>query len=254
MRTVQLMGLSSPREIRAGDDLARWVREMCRQAHIVPQAGDALVFAQKVVSKSEGRTVRLDTVAVSKEAQQLASISGKDPRIAELILQESMAVVRATPHVVIVRHRLGVVLANAGIDRSNVAQEGEGESVLLWPLDPDASASRLHNEVSTLFGVHLPVVINDSLGRAWRRGTVGTAIGAAGLPGVLDLRGHEDRHGFRLQTTEVGAADEVAAAASMVMGQAGEGIAVVLVRGLAFSQAPGTAADMIRPEREDLFP
>lgn len=254
MRSVQLIGLSSPREIRAGDDLVHWVQAMCRQDNITPQAGDALVFAQKVVSKSEGRIVRLDTVEVSPAAARLAGISGKDPRVAELILQESTAVVRATPYVVIVRHRLGVVLANAGIDRSNVAQEGEGESVLLWPLDPDASALRLHKAASALFGVHLPVVINDSLGRAWRRGTVGTAIGAAGLPGVLDLRGHEDRHGFKLQTTEVGAADEVAAAASMVMGQASEGIAVVLVRGLGFIRDHGTAADLIRPAKEDLFP
>jgi coenzyme F420-0:L-glutamate ligase/coenzyme F420-1:gamma-L-glutamate ligase len=254
VRTVKLLGLSSPREISAGDDLVHWVQAMCRKEGISPQAGDALVFAQKVVSKSEGRIVRLDTVRVSPAADKLAKISGKDPRIAELILQESAAVIRATPYVVIVRHRLGVVLANAGIDRSNVVQEGDGESVLLWPVDPDASALRLHTEASALFGVHLPVVINDSLGRAWRRGTVGTAIGAAGLLGVLDLRGHEDRHGFKLQTTEVGAADEVAAAASMVMGQASEGIAVVLVRGLPFNQDRGTAADLIRPEKEDLFP
>lgn len=251
---MQLFGLASPREIRAGDDLLAWVHGMCLEAGITPQAGDALVFAQKVVSKSEGRVVRLDTVLPSAEAMALAPKTGKDPRVVELILRESTAVVRATAFVLIVRHRTGVVLANAGIDRSNVPQEGQGESVLLWPQDPDASALRLHQAASARYGFHLPVVIADSLGRAWRRGTVGTAIGAAGLPCLLDLRGHQDRHGFRLQTTEVGAADELAAAASMVMGQASEGTAVVLVRGLGFGARDGRAADLVRSAREDLFP
>ncbi len=254
MRNVQLFGLASPREIRAGDDLVGWVHGMCLEAGVTPQAGDALVFAQKVVSKSEGRIVRLAGVVPSTQAQELAKTTGKDPAVVELILQESSAVVRATPFVLIVRHRTGVVLANAGIDRSNVQQEGEGESVLLWPEDPDASALRLHRDASARFGVHLPVIINDSLGRAWRRGTIGTAIGAAGLPCLLDLRGHEDRHGFKLQTTEVGAADEIASAASVVMGQASEGIAVVLVRGMGFEAREGRAADLIRSAREDLFP
>jgi coenzyme F420-0:L-glutamate ligase/coenzyme F420-1:gamma-L-glutamate ligase len=254
MREVQLLGLSSAREIRAGDDLIRWVQGMCVEAAVTPRAGDALVLAQKVVSKSEGRIVRLDTVSPSGEARQLAKTTGKDPRIVELILGESIAVVRATPFVLIVRHRTGVVLANAGIDRSNVKQEGEGESVLLWPQDPDASALRLHRAASVTFGVRLPVIINDSLGRAWRRGTIGTAIGAAGLPCLLDMRGEQDRHGFKLQTTEVGAADEIAAAASIVMGQAAEGIAAVLVRGIVPASCEGRAADLIRSEREDLFP
>ena len=254
MRNVQLFGLASPREIRAGDDLVVWLHSMCLEVGLTPQAGDALVFAQKVVSKSEGRIVRLASVIPSAQALELAKTTGKDPAVIELILQESTAVLRATPFVLIVRHRTGVVLANAGIDRSNVYQEGEGESVLLWPQDPDTSALRLYQAASAQFGVQLPVIINDSLGRAWRRGTIGTAIGAAGLPCLLDLRGREDRHGFKLQTTEVGAADEIAAAASVLMGQASEGIAVVLVRGIGFEASEGRAADLIRSTQEDLFP
>lgn len=253
LRQVQLFGLACTHEIRPGDNLIVWAAELAAQAGLTLQPGDALVFAQKVVSKSEGRIVRLDTVQASERAHELARLTGKDARLVELILSESTAVVRATPHVLIVRHRTGVVLANAGIDRSNVLQDAPGESVLLWPLDPDGSARRLHLQACQAFGVHVPVVINDSLGRAWRRGTIGTAIGAAGLVCLNDLRGREDRHGFRLQTTEVGAADELAAAASMVMGQAGEGIAVVLVRGLSL-QGAGAASDLIRSQREDLFP
>ena len=254
MRHVQLFGLASQREIRAGDDLVGWVREMCAEEGVQPMEGDALVFAQKVVSKAEGRVVRLDTVTPSAKAQELFTQTGKDARLLELMLSESSVIVRATPHVVIVRHHTGVVLANAGIDRSNVQQEGAGESVLLWPIDPDASARRLHVAAFDAFGVHLPVIINDSLGRAWRRGTIGTAIGAAGLPCLLDLRGREDRHGFKLQTTEVGSADEIAAAASLVMGQASEGIAVVLARGVVSAERYGCAADLIRSPQEDLFP
>jgi coenzyme F420-0:L-glutamate ligase/coenzyme F420-1:gamma-L-glutamate ligase len=184
----------------------------------------------------------------------LANKTGKDPRVAELILRESTRVVRATEHVVIARHNTGVVLANAGIDRSNVAQAEEGETVLLWPKDPDASAARLHAAATARFGFPIPVIINDSLGRAWRKGTIGTAIGAAGLACLVDLRGKIDRHGFALQSTEVGAADELAAAASILMGQSDESTPAVIVRGAGADRRPGTAAELIRPIREDLFP
>ena len=254
VRRLEIFGLASSREIRPGDDLVEWVAQMCKDERLDPRAGDVLIFAQKVVSKSEGRVVHLDGVRPSARALELAQQTGKDPRLVELILSESSDVVRAVRQVLIVRHWTGVVLANAGIDRSNVQQQGEGESVLLWPKDPDASAMRLHREASQRFGVHVPVLINDSLGRAWRRGTLGTAIGAAGMPCVLDLRGHEDRHGFRLVSTEVGAADEIAAAASLVMGQAAEGIAVVLVRGASLPMSHGAAADLVRSRSEDLFP
>jgi coenzyme F420-0:L-glutamate ligase/coenzyme F420-1:gamma-L-glutamate ligase len=253
MKQLQLFGFASEREIRGGDDLVAWVHGMCLEQGVRPQTGDVLVFAQKVVSKSEGRVVRLDTVDPSQEAQQLARTTGKDARIVELILSESVAVLRATAKVLIVRHRTGVVLANAGIDRSNVCQEGQGESVLLWPRDPDASARRLHLSACRVFGLHVPVVINDSLGRAWRRGTLGIAIGAAGVPSLVDLRGRPDRHGFVLQSTQVACTDEISAAASLLMGQASEGIAVVLVRGVPYV-GDGRAADLIRSAPEDLFP
>ena len=226
---------------------------MLSDVAITATDGDILVIAQKVVSKSEGRFVRLDSVTPSPKARDLARLTDKDPALVELILSESLEVVRATPKVLIVRHKTGVVLANSGIDRSNVPQVGESETVLLWPKDPDASAKRLHIAATQTFGAQVAVVINDSLGRAWRRGTVGTAIGAAGLPCLADLRGKEDRHGFALQSTEVGIADEVAAAASMVMGQASEGVAVVLVRGVN-GEGRGQASDLIRSQREDLFP
>lgn len=252
MHRVQLFGLKSHREILAGDDLIAWISEMLAEAVLTPIDGDILVLAQKVVSKSEGRFARLDSVTPSPRAQELARLTDKDPCLVELILSESTAVVRATPKVLIVRHKTGVVLANAGIDRSNVPQVGESETVLLWPKNPDISAKKLHVSATKVFGAQVAVVINDSLGRAWRRGTVGTAIGSAGLTSLADLRGEEDRHGFQLQSTEVGMADEVAAAASMVMGQASEGVAVVLVRGVN-AKGRGQASDLIRSLSEDLF-
>lgn len=252
MHRVQLFGLKSHREILAGDDLIEWISHMLAEAEITPADGDILVLAQKVVSKSEGRFARLDSVIPSPKARELARLTDKDPGLVELILSESTAVVRATPKVLIVRHRTGVVLANAGIDRSNVPQVGESETVLLWPKSPDTSAKKLHLSATKAFGAHVAVVINDSLGRAWRRGTIGTAIGSAGLTCLADLRGQEDRHGFALQSTEVGMADEVAAAASMVMGQASEGVAVVLVRGVN-AEGRGQATDLVRGLREDLF-
>jgi coenzyme F420-0:L-glutamate ligase / coenzyme F420-1:gamma-L-glutamate ligase len=252
VRELRLFGLHSEREIASGDDLIAWVAEMCA-GHITPESGDVLVIAQKVVSKSEGRIVHLDSVQPSAKAVELSRLTGKDARLVELILSESSEVVRATLSVLIVRHRIGVVLANAGIDRSNVKQNGLGESVLLWPWDPDASALQLHHAASARFGFRVPVVINDSLGRAWRKGTVGTAIGAAGLECLHDLRGQTDRHGFRLVSTEVGAADELAAAASLLMGQSDEGIAVVLARGCHSRQSDFGAARLIRPLAEDLF-
>jgi len=253
MRHVQLFGLSSEREICPGDDLVDWVAQICDVQRICPQAGDILVFAQKVISKSEGRIVDLTRVRPSARALEISEQTGKDARVVELILGESSRVVRATPKALIVRHLTGVVLANAGIDRSNVQQTGSQQSVLLWPRNPDASAQRLHTDASQRFGVEIPVVINDSLGRAWRRGTVGVAIGAAGMACLVDLRGRVDRHGYRLVSAQVGAADEVAAAASLVMGQAAESIAAVLVRGVEPRVSRGAAADLIRPTEEDLF-
>ncbi len=218
--------------------------------------GDVVVLAQKVVSKSEGRYVDLRTVTPSAQAVRLARKVRKDPRLVEVILSESREVMRAVPGVIIVRHRLGFVLANAGIDQSNLpgtTRAGEAEQVLLLPADPDASAAALRESLCHSTGHRLAVLIVDSLGRAWRNGTCGTAIGAAGIEALRDLRGQPDLFGRRLETSELGFVDEIAAAASLVMGQAAEGRPVVIVRGLDWAESGQSAANLVRPLESDLF-
>jgi coenzyme F420-0:L-glutamate ligase/coenzyme F420-1:gamma-L-glutamate ligase len=236
--------------IAAGDDLAAIIVKALRDADLALAAGDVLVLAQKIVSKAEGRSVDLATVTPSPRAVALAEETGKDFRVVELILAESTEVLRHRPGVLIVAHKLGLVLANAGIDRSNV--DGR-EHVLLLPGDPDRSCAELRRAIAAGTGVEAGVVTIDSIGRAWRNGTIGTAIGVAGLPGLLDLRGTPDLFGRPLETTEVGLADELAAAASLVMGQAGEGTPVVLARGLRYGRRDGTASELIRVREKDLF-
>lgn len=236
-------------EIAEGDDLATIVLDALAGEGMRLEAGDVVVLAQKIVSKSEGRRVALAGVAPSEEARALAARTEKDPRLMELVLRESQEVMRARPGLVVVRHRLGHVLANAGIDASNVAA---GHALLL-PENPDRSCAALRAELRRRTGVTAGVVVNDSLGRAWRLGTVGAALGAAGLPALLDLRGTADRFGRELQTSELGLADEIAAAASIVMGQAAEGRPMALVRGLPYPLGAGRAADLIRPAARDLF-
>jgi coenzyme F420-0:L-glutamate ligase/coenzyme F420-1:gamma-L-glutamate ligase len=210
------------------------------------------VVAQKIVSKAEGRKVRLRDVKPGAEALRLAGDCQKDPRLVELILRESSEVLRCRPNLLIVVHRLGFVLANAGIDASNVDGKDGDETVLLLPQDPDESAARMRHAIERQTGAKVGVIVNDSFGRAWRLGTVGTAIGVAGLPAVADLRGRPDRNGRLLQSTEVGIADELAAAASSLMGQADEGRPVVHIRGFSIS-GEGRAADLLRPPQLDLF-
>ncbi|MCC7099472.1 MAG: coenzyme F420-0:L-glutamate ligase [Rubrivivax sp.] len=250
---IELLAVPGLPEVRAGDDLAALVAEHARAAGIDLRTGDVVVFAQKVVSKAEGRIVELATVQPSARAHELAERVGKDARLIELILGESSAVVRAVSNVLIVRHRLGFVMANAGVDQSNVPGHEAGERALLLPVDPDASAARLRTALVALSGADVAVLINDSFGRPWRRGAVGTAIGCAGIAALQDLRGRPDRHGRTLRVTEVGTADEIAAAASLLMGQADEGLPVVIVRGLARAHAPSTAAVLVRAADEDLF-
>jgi coenzyme F420-0:L-glutamate ligase / coenzyme F420-1:gamma-L-glutamate ligase len=217
------------------------------------QPGDALVFAQKIVSKAEGRRIDLQTVTPGARALEVARVVQKDPRLVELVLSESRRIVRAAKDVLIVEHRLGLIMANAGIDQSNVADPASGEFALLLPEDPDASAAHLRQRLRTLTGCEPGIVISDSFGRPWRVGTVGVAIGCAGIPATIDLRGATDMFGRPLRVTVVGHADELASAASIVMGQAGEARPVVLVRGLE-SQAPAQpAAALIRPQQQDLF-
>jgi coenzyme F420-0:L-glutamate ligase/coenzyme F420-1:gamma-L-glutamate ligase len=211
---------------------------------------DVVVLAQKIVSKSEGRLFRLSDVTPSERAVEYGHKVDKDPRLVELILRESKEVVRAITGVLIVEHRLGFVMANAGIDASNV---DDPDQVLLLPVDPDRSARKLREQFKEIAGVDVGVVINDSWGRAWRVGTTGAAIGAAGVPGVIDMRGQPDLNGRILRVTEIGHADEIAAAASLLMGQAAEGRPVVIVRGLSAPTREGTAAELVRPKRMDLF-
>jgi coenzyme F420-0:L-glutamate ligase/coenzyme F420-1:gamma-L-glutamate ligase len=213
--------------------------------------GDIAVIAQKIVSKAEGRVADLREVTPSKRAQELAAEVDKDPRLVELILRESTEVVRHRKGVLVVAHRSGIVLANAGIDTSNVA--GDEHRVLLLPEDCNRSCRDIRAGLGVRTGVEAGVLIIDSLGRAWRNGTVGVALGAAGLPALLDLRGTPDLFGRELRSTEVGIADEIAAAASMLMGQAGEGTPVVLMRGLTLPATDGSAADLIRARELDLF-
>jgi coenzyme F420-0:L-glutamate ligase / coenzyme F420-1:gamma-L-glutamate ligase len=253
MTPIELAPLKGLPLIRAGDDLVERVASALKLNSIKPRAGDVLVVAQKIVSKAEGRLVDLATIQPSARAVALAADVDKDPRLVEVILSESARVVRARRGVLIVEHRLGFIMANAGVDQSNVAPADSAHLVLLLPENPDRSAETLRRGLAALTGVDIAVVINDSFGRPWRQGTVGVAIGAAGLPALIDLRGHRDLFGRKLEVSVVGFADEVAAAASLVMGQANEALPVVLIRGLRWSAPHSTAASIIRPANEDLF-
>jgi coenzyme F420-0:L-glutamate ligase / coenzyme F420-1:gamma-L-glutamate ligase len=239
--------------VRPGDDLVVLIEAALERAGLAPEPGDIIVVAQKIVSKSEGRLARLDEVKPSARANELAAVTGKDPRQVQLVLDESDEVLRAKKNVMVVAHRLGLVMANAGIDRSNVDQPGDGESVLLLPVDPDASARRLKEGLEARYGGPLGVVITDSIGRAWRLGTVGHAIGAAGVPSLIDQRGQPDMNGRALEVTETAFADSVASAAVLVMGEAAEGTPAALLRGLEWTAPERPAAALIRPKREDMF-
>ena len=252
-RRMVLTALAGIPTIRPGDDLAAAIVDAFGRADLVAQDGDIVVLAQKIVSKAEGRRVRLRDVEPSPRAMALAAEAEKDPRVVELILRESVAVVRCRPGVIIVEHRSGLVMANAGIDASNVDGTEGDECVLLLPEDADRSAAVLREALRQLLGRDIGVVINDSFGRAWRNGTVGTAICVAGPPALWDMRGLPDRNGRVLRATEVGIADELAAAASLLMGQASEGLPVVHVRGFPLAFRPGSVRELIRDRNIDLF-
>ena len=247
-----LFALPGIPDVQPGDDVGRLLLAALDRAGLAPQDGDVLAVAQKIVSKAEGRLVDLAEVEPGERARQLAGQTDKDPRLVELILRESDEVSRLRPGVIIVRHRLGFTSANAGIDRSNVGPGGE-ERVLLLPVDPDASAHRIRDLFIAERGATVGVVITDSHGRPFRLGTVGVAIGVAGLPALWDRRGETDRYGYRLQHTDVGVADEIAAAAGLLMGQAAEGQPAVLLRGLRLPVVDGRASDLLRPKEMDLY-
>jgi coenzyme F420-0:L-glutamate ligase/coenzyme F420-1:gamma-L-glutamate ligase len=250
---VTLTAIPNIPMLRPGDDLAGILISACEKAGLAPAEGDILVVAQKIVSKAEGRYVDLTTVVPSPRAQRVAAEVEKDARLVEVILRESRRIVRHRPGVLIVEHRLGFILANAGVDRSNIDPHAASEPVLLLPQDPDASAADLRARLAQAFSRAPAVIISDSWGRAWRRGSIGVALGTAGMPALLDLRGRPDLFGHALRVTQTGFADEVACAASLIMGQGNEGRPAVLVRGITWQGECSAAAALIRSPEEDLF-
>jgi len=242
-------------DINQGDDLVQVILDALKIKEIELMNNDIIVIAQKIVSKSEGRFRYLKDISPSREAKRLAKITEKDPRLIELILQESKDVLRTRKGVIIVEHKLGFVCANAGIDHSNVkGLYGDDEDwVLLLPQNPDQSADAIRSGIKRLLGVEIGVLIIDSHGRAWRLGTVGVAIGVSGLPALVDMRGVQDLYGFRLRATDVGVADELAAAASLMMGQAAEGTPIIHVRGFPYNLRESQLNELIRPKELDLF-
>ncbi|HTZ71038.1 MAG TPA: coenzyme F420-0:L-glutamate ligase [Acetobacteraceae bacterium] len=250
--TIELRPIVLGREIQPGDDLAELLVAALAGAGVTPTRYDVLVVTQKIVSKSENRFVDLGVVTPGAVAEELARVTGKDSRFVELVLRESTDVVRAVANVLITRHRSGHVMANAGIDRSNIGPGGE-DRVLLLPQDSDASAQFLRAALGTRWPEPPAVVISDSFGRPWRQGVSTVAIGASGLPSLVDRRGDIDRDGRALQVTQIALADMIAAAAGLAMGEGAESIPAVLVRGLTWQAAERPAASLVRPPEEDLF-
>ncbi|MGY8992703.1 MAG: coenzyme F420-0:L-glutamate ligase [Rhodospirillales bacterium] len=248
---IRLISLRGIPVIMPGADLAALITAALRLNSTTLQDGDVVAVAQKVVSKAEDRFVDLSVIVPSKRALTLAAVVEKDPRLVEVILGESRRIVRHSKGVLIVVQRLGMVMANAGVDASNV--DGGDSRVLLLPQAPDKSAACLRSRLRDMCGVDVGVVITDSPGRAWRRGSVNIAIGVAGLAALVDRRGQGDLFGRPLRSSQIGHADQIAAAAGLIQGQGDEGLPVVVVRGLAVEQPEGQAADLIRDESEDLF-
>lgn len=252
-RTLALTAVPGIPLVEPGEDLAAILVDGVKACGIVPCAQDVLVVAQKIVSKAEGRYVDLGDVEPTHAARGISAVVGKDARLVEVILSESREIVRCKPGVLIVEHRLGFVVANAGVDQSNISQGAADDRALLLPRDPDASCEALRSRMRHAFGVDMGVVINDSFGRPWRNGVVGVAIGAAGLPSLQSLVGAPDLFGRAMRVTEVALADEVAAAASLLMGQTDAGLPLVHVRGLIWDAPARAAAALVRPRTQDLF-
>ncbi len=255
MTSLVLTALKNIPLIRRDDHLADILVSSLQASEIELQNDDILVLAQKIVSKTEGRMINLATVTPSERAKELALKTEKDARVVELMLQESNEVLRVRVGTIIVEHKLGFVCANAGIDHSNVAGTGDGseEFVLLLPENPDQSAKNIRDAIKKSTGKKIGVMVIDSHGRAWRIGTEGVCIGLSGIPAVIDERGWKDLFGYTLRVTQVGVADELAAAASLVMGQAAEGIPAVHVRGFPYPLSEGSLKELIRPKEQDLF-
>lgn len=252
-RSLALTALPGIGEIESGADLSQVIAAALRASGAAITEQSVIVVAQKIVSKAEGRLVLLDDVEPSARALELAAVCGKQPALVEMVLREASEVLRVRPNVLIVRHRLGYVLANAGIDQSNVCAADGRPVCLLLPLDPEASAHRIREGLAESFDPAPAVIVSDSFGRPWRRGVVNVALGSSGLPALVDCRGKTDRYGRPLQVTEVALADALAAAAGLVMGEADQGTPVVLITGVAWSAAQVGAASLVRPLADDLF-
>ena len=246
---LELTALSDMPLVAAGDDLAELIADALQRSDTQLDDHDVLVVAQKIVSKAEGRLVDLATVVPSEQARRRARQTGKDPRLVELILRESVRVVRQTDSLIITENTIGIVMANSGVDQSNI----EAGHALLLPEDPDRSAVTLRQQLMQRLSKTVGVVIADSMGRAWRKGIVGHAIGVAGVQALVDLRTSLDLFGRALRVTQIGLADEIAAAATVVMGQGGEGRPVVLVRGFGGFDQPTNARELVRDKDSDLF-
>jgi coenzyme F420-0:L-glutamate ligase/coenzyme F420-1:gamma-L-glutamate ligase len=250
---MRLTALEVVPEIRPGDSLAAVLLTALEQNLVTLADGDVVALCQKIVSKAEDRFVVLDTVVPSPRAVELAKSCNKDPRFVEVVLRQSSQVVRCAKDVLIVRHRLGFVVANAGVDQSNI--ESAGSRVLLLPEDPDRSAAHIRDAIAARLGVRVGVLITDSFGRAWRLGVCGTCIGCAGLVPLVDGRGRPDRFGRPLRVTQIAVADAIAAAAALAMGEADEGRPIAVVSGVApeFLADGAPATHLVRPIETDLF-
>lgn len=252
-QTIRIHPLLGIPLINRGDNLCQLILDAIEANKLILTDRSILVLAQKIVSKAEDRFVNLKTIKPTALAIEYSVKTDKDPRLVELILQESKSVIRHRKGVLVVENHQGLIMANAGIDHSNVEQDPENDRVLLLPENPDKSAASLHNELLRKTGCKIGVIINDSIGRAWRNGTIGTAIGVAGLSSIVDLRGRADLFGNQLRVSEEAIADELASAASLIQGQADEGLPVVLIEGYRTSSQHIPASELIRPEEKDLF-
>ena len=245
---VQIIPLTGLPEVAPGDDIARLLAEAAERQGLVLNQGDVFVVAQKIVSKAEGRIVRLDSIEPSARAKRWAAEYQKDPRVIELVLREASSIVRMERGVIIAQTRHGFICANAGVDVSNVP----GETASLLPENPDRSARTLQEQLVRVFGVHLAVIISDTFGRPWREGLVNVALGIAGMNPLVDYRSQRDAHGKTLRATVIALADELAAAGGLVMGKP-DRVPVAVVQGMAVSQGKGSGRDLIRPAERDLF-
>ena len=249
---LEVIALNNLPSIKEDDDIAKIILNQSRENNLDIQENDIFVIAQKIISKSEGRLIDLQRVETSRKAEEIAKEVSKDPRLVELIIQESNEIIRIQDGVIIVEHRLGHILANAGIDQSNI-EDGEGH-VLLLPENPNKSAEQIRRDLELSLGIRISVIISDSMGRAWRLGTTGHAIGSSGVKTIIDLRGKsKDLFGRELQTTVIGFADQIASAAALVIGESNEGKPVAIVRGIDMPSDSDNVNDLIRPKKEDLF-